>query len=241
MQVVGCGPFAAVVVFAGRRNTKSGAASPQLGETTPLVGIYSVVSGGPRSCLGSRPAALGAAGLGLSPPVHWSLQAARGDRKLRMFVVSGDHLLDVVVVVAAVTDLLSAADPVAGIGHGVSDWRVGLSPAPDCWIPADRYAMLEMAPLPIRAIPRKTKCAQGGVRQVQPARGEGALRPGSGDAAGNSGCGAGAGHSSARAGVGGNRVGGENPANAARPAVAWSGTRPGGTRGSNERPAVAEG
>ncbi len=220
MRVVGCGPFAAVVVFAGRRNTKSGAASPQLGETTPLVGIYSVVSGGPRSCLGSRPAALGAAGLGLSPPVHWSLQAARGDRKLRMFVVSGDHLLDVVVVVAAVTDLLSAADPVAGIGHGVSDWRVGLSPAPDCWIPADRYAMLEMAPLPIRAIPRKTKCAQGGVRQVQPARGEGALRPGSGDAAGNSGCGAGARHSSARAGVGGNRAGGKNSANAARPAVA---------------------
>ena len=121
-----------------------------------------------------------------------------------MFVVSGGHLLDVVVVFAVDADVLPGADPVAGIGHGVSDWRVGLSPAPDCWIPAGRYAIMEMAPLPIPATPRKAQCAQGRVHRVRPARGEGALRQGSGDATGNSGCGAGARHSSARAGVGGN-------------------------------------
>ena len=80
-----------------------------------------------------------------------------------MFVVSGDHLLEMVVVVAVDADVLPAADPVAGIGHGVGDWRVGLSPAPDCWIPADRYAMLEMAPLPFRATPRKRTAPRAGV------------------------------------------------------------------------------
>ena len=83
-----------------------------------------------------------------------------------MMVVPVVHLLNVLVlvVVAAVADVLPAADPVAGIGHGVGDWRVGLSPAPDSWIPADGGAILEMAPLPIGANPRKTQCAQGGVR-----------------------------------------------------------------------------
>ena len=82
-----------------------------------------------------------------------------------MMVVPVVHLLNVLVlvVVAAVADVLPAADPVAGIGHGVGDWRVGLSPAPDSWIPADGGAILEMAPLPFRATPRKRTAPRAGV------------------------------------------------------------------------------
>ena len=124
MQVVGCGPFAAVVVFAGRRNTKSGAASPQMGETTPLVGIYSVVRGDPGSHPGCRHAALGAAGFGWLPPVQRLLQAALDGRELTMVVVAVDHLLDVLVlaVVAAVADVLLVAGPVADASDNAGTW-----------------------------------------------------------------------------------------------------------------------
>ena len=95
MQVVGCGPFRRLGVRRWR-NTKSGAASPPLGETTPLVGAYSIVRSGPWS----RP--------GL-PPVQRLLQPAGYDRESRMFVVV-DHLLDVVVVAEVVTDALLVAN-----------------------------------------------------------------------------------------------------------------------------------
>ena len=45
MQVVGCGPFSRSGVRRWQ-NTKSGAASPPMGETTPLVGAYSIVGVG---------------------------------------------------------------------------------------------------------------------------------------------------------------------------------------------------
>jgi len=103
-----------------------------------------------------------------------SLVASTGPlcRKPAMMVVVVDYLLAVfvLIVVAAVADLLSVAIPVDGIGHGVGDWRVGLHPAHDSWIPADRYAILEIAPFacpshPAQDAMRPGWCSAGPVSQ----------------------------------------------------------------------------
>ena len=106
------------------RNTKSGAASPQMGETAPLVGAYSIVRGGPRSRPVAATPRLGAAGFVLSLPVQRLLQPARYGRELTMVVVAVDHLLDVLVlvVVAAVADVLLVAGPVADASYNAGTW-----------------------------------------------------------------------------------------------------------------------
>ncbi len=48
-----------------------------------------------------------------------------------MFVVAVNHLLDVVVVVAFVSDVLPVADRVATVGNGAGDWHGSLSLSPD--------------------------------------------------------------------------------------------------------------
>ena len=94
MQVLGA-VHSAAWVFAGGETRRAGK-PPPVGETTPLVGAYSIVRGGLRC----RP--------GL-PSVRRLLQPAGYDRESRMFVVV-DHLLDVVVVALVVADTLLVAN-----------------------------------------------------------------------------------------------------------------------------------
>jgi len=117
MRVSGAVHSAAWVVFAQLGNTKSGTASPQMGETAPLIGAYSIVSGGLRSRPGFFRAARVGDGHGVLPPVHRLLKAVSDYRDHKMFVVVVNHLLgvDMVVVVA---DNLPVPVPVAGHGNG---------------------------------------------------------------------------------------------------------------------------
>ena len=119
------------------RNTKSGAASPHLGETAPLVvASYSVVSGGPPSRPCCRRAALLATRFGLLPPVHRLFQPVRYGRQLAIMIVAEDHLLDVVMVmvVGVDADVMPVADgfavPAADVGNGSGNWDKSLSPYP---------------------------------------------------------------------------------------------------------------
>ena len=112
MQVFGCGPFSRFGVRRWR-NTKSGAASPSVGRDDPLVGAYSIVSGGPTEppqlppCRpgGRRALWLPATSFGCSnrPVVRLETQ--------RCLVVAVDHLLDVVV--AVVVDVVPRLPPPA--------------------------------------------------------------------------------------------------------------------------------
>ena len=121
MQVSGCGPFSRLGVRRWR-NTKSGAASPQLGETTPLVGAYSIV----RSV-----AAQGAAQCATAPRFG---QRALGYRRFTgcsnrpedageptMIVVAVNHLLNVIVAFAVVADVVPVVNPVNVVGNGTGD------------------------------------------------------------------------------------------------------------------------
>ena len=111
-----------------------------MGETTPLVGAYSIVRGGPRSRPGCRLAANWAADFGLLLLGLRLLQPARDYREPGMFVVVVDHLLDVVVdvivVLLVVADALPVPKPVATVGNGAGDGRDSLSLDPDTSCPA---------------------------------------------------------------------------------------------------------
>ena len=67
------------------------------------------------------------------PPVHRLLQPARHGTELRVVFVAMYHLLDVVVVVviAAVAEVLPVADPVPAGGYGAGYWHDSLSFEPD--------------------------------------------------------------------------------------------------------------
>ena len=131
MQVCGCGPFSRFGRDSRRRNTKTRAASPHLGETTPLVGSYSIVTGSP-----AEPRRL--------PPRRKSRRRGLDYRRftgcsnrpatagnLAIIVVAGYNLLDVVWVVvmvfAFVADVPPVAAPVVATGSVDGDGYHGLS------------------------------------------------------------------------------------------------------------------
>ena len=175
-----------------------------LGETTPLLGTYSVVRGGPRSRPGCSRAALWATGLELLPPVHRLRQPFRGGRELRMFVVVVDHLLEVVVVV--ILDELTVADVVADGGDVADSQRESLPPNPDLsrtgltqgndaesrpylfppYASFNRPGWLPGSASNNHAIVKDLDCATGA---GSPHTAPDALRPGSGSATGEAGWG----------------------------------------------------
>ena len=109
MQVSGCGPFVRWGVRR-RRNTKSGAVSPNFGGGGPArwrLFDCQVSSGQETAAPPGR-----AASFGLLAP-------SRDYRELVMMLVLVDHLLDVVVVVAVVAEVLM----IAAVSGDAGNWR----------------------------------------------------------------------------------------------------------------------
>ncbi len=211
MQVVGCGPFAAVVVFADGETRRAGP-PPRSWERRP------------RSLVSIR---LSVAAQGATPVAAPPRLAQRALGCHRRFTGRSKRP-----VATGNSGCLLCLEITSSM---FLCWQSSQLSLTFCWLPARlptpattlalgpapaiRGVILEMAPLPVRAIRRETQCAHGGVRQVKPARAEGASRPGPASLLRAPDWSAGARHSTARAGFGG-KAGGKNSANAARLAVA---------------------